>query len=157
MNILTLCIGKTDEKPLEELILKYEKRLPTHWNYARIEIPDLKNRKILSESQQKEKEAELILSKIQPTDYVILLDEKGKQYSSTAFANEIQLLMNQSVKQIVLVIGGPYGFADEVYKRANKKLSLSEMTFTHQMIRLFLVEQLYRAFAILQGKPYHHE
>lgn len=157
MNILTLCIGKTDEKPLEELISKYEKRLPSHWNYNRIEIPDLKNRKILSESQQKEKEAELILSKIQPTDYVILLDERGKQMSSTGFATEIQNLMNQSIKQIIFVIGGPYGFSDEVYKRANKKLSLSEMTFTHQMIRLFLVEQLYRAFAILQGKPYHHE
>jgi 23S rRNA (pseudouridine1915-N3)-methyltransferase len=157
MNFITLCIGKTDEKPLEELISKYEKRLPAHWNYNRIEIPDIKNRKILSESQQKEKEAELILSKINPTDYVILLDERGKQMSSTVFANEIQNWMNQSIKQIVFVIGGPYGFSDEVYKRANKKLSLSEMTFTHQMTRLFLVEQLYRAFAILQGKPYHHE
>lgn len=157
MNFITLCIGKTDEKPLEELILKYEKRLPSHWNYTRIEIPDLKNRKILSESQQKEKEAELILAKINPTDYVILLDERGKQMSSTRFSEELQILMNQSIKQIFFVIGGPYGFSDQVYARANKKLSLSEMTFTHQMIRLFLVEQLYRAFAILQGKPYHHE
>jgi 23S rRNA (pseudouridine1915-N3)-methyltransferase len=157
MNFVTLCIGKTDEKPLEELIVKYEKRLPAHWNYNRIEIPDIKNRKNLSESQQKEKEAELILSKISPMDYVILLDERGKQMSSTVFAHEIQNWMNQSIKQIVFVIGGPYGFSDEVYRRANKKLSLSEMTFTHQMIRLFLVEQLYRAFAILQGKPYHHE
>lgn len=157
MNILLICIGKTDEKPLEELISKYEKRLPSHWNYQRIEIPDLKNRKNLSESQQKEKEAELILAKINPTDFVILLDEKGKQQHSTVFAASIQELMNQSVKQIVFLIGGPYGFADEIYNRANRKLSLSQMTFTHQMVRLFLVEQLYRAFAILQGKPYHHE
>lgn len=157
MNIILICIGKTDEKPLEELISKYEKRLPSHWNYQRIEIPDLKNRKNLSESQQKEKEAELFFSKLVPNDYVILLDEKGKQQNSTSFANSIQDLMNQSVKQIVFLIGGPYGFSDEIYKRANRKLSLSEMTFTHQMVRLFLVEQLYRAFAILQGKPYHHE
>lgn len=157
MTIQIICIGKTDEKPLEELISKYEKRLPSHWNYQRIEIPDLKNRKNLSESQQKEKEAELILAKINPTDFVILLDEKGKQQHSTVFAASIQELMNQSVKQIVFLIGGPYGFADEIYNRANRKLSLSQMTFTHQMVRLFLVEQLYRAFAILQGKPYHHE
>ena len=157
MNIILICIGKTDEKPLEELIFKYEKRLPAHWNYQRIEIPDLKNRKNLSESQQKEKEAELFFSKLTTNDYVILLDEKGKQQNSSAFAESLQDLMNQSVKQIVFMIGGPYGFSDEIYKRANRKLSLSEMTFTHQMVRLFLVEQLYRAFAILQGKPYHHE
>lgn len=157
MNITLLSIGKTDEKPLEELIVKYEKRLPRHWNYQRIEIPDIKNRKNLSESQQKEREAESLLAKLDPTDYVILLDENGKQQTSTRFANEIQDLMNQSTRRLVFIIGGPYGFADEVYQRANRKLSLSEMTFTHQMVRLFLVEQLYRAFSILQGKPYHHE
>lgn len=157
MNLTTICIGKTDEIPLEELIRKYEKRLPQHWNYQRIEIPDIKNRKNLSEPQQKVKEAELILSKIQPNDYVILLDEKGKQMNSSLFAQELQILMNQSFKQIIFLIGGPYGFSDEVHKRANKKMSLSQMTFTHQMVRLFLAEQIYRAFTILQGKPYHHE
>lgn len=157
MTLHLICIGKTDEKPLEELISKYEKRLPSHWNYQRTEIPDLKNRKNLSESQQKEKEAELFFSKISGSDFVILLDEKGKQQSSTEFSQSIQEFMNQSVKQIVFLIGGPYGFSDEIYSRANRKLSLSEMTFTHQMVRLFLVEQLYRAFTILQGKPYHHE
>ena len=157
MNISLICIGKTDEKPIEELILKYEKRLPAHWNYQRIEIPDLKNRKNLSESQQQEKEAELILSKLGQSDFIILLDEKGKQMNSVGFAHRIQDLMNQSVKQLVFLIGGPYGFSDEVYKRANQKMSLSEMTFTHQMVRLFLTEQLYRAFSILQGKSYHHE
>lgn len=157
MNLITICIGKTDEKPLEELILKYEKRLPPNWNYQRFEIPDIKNRKILSEQQQKDKEAELILAKLLPTDYVILLDESGKSMNSTRFAEEIRQLMNQSVKQVVFLIGGPYGFSDAVYKRANRKLSLSEMTFTHQMVRLFLTEQIYRAFTILHGKPYHHE
>ncbi|MDD3771084.1 MAG: 23S rRNA (pseudouridine(1915)-N(3))-methyltransferase RlmH [Weeksellaceae bacterium] len=157
MTITLLCIGKTDEKPMEELILKYEKRLPQHWNYQRIEIPDLKNRKNLSESQQKEKEADLLQNKINSGDYVILLDEKGKQLNSVRFAQDLQELMNQSHKQIIFVVGGPYGFSEEIYQRANRKISLSEMTFTHQMVRLFLIEQLYRAFSILQGKPYHHE
>ena len=157
MNVILLSIGKTDEKALEELIQKFEKRLPPYWNFQRIEIPDIKNRKNLSESQQKVKEAELLLAKLQNTDYVILLDEKEKQLSSTEFASEIQNYMNQSVKQLVFLIGGPYGFSDEIYQRANRKLSFSKMTFTHQMIRLFVVEQLYRAFTILQGKPYHHE
>ena len=142
---------------MEELILKYEKRLPQHWNYQRIEIPDLKNRKNLSESQQKEKEADLLQNKINSGDYVILLDEKGKQLNSVRFAQDLQELMNQSHKQIIFVVGGPYGFSEEIYQRANRKISLSEMTFTHQMVRLFLIEQLYRAFSILQGKPYHHE
>lgn len=157
MNVILLCIGKTDEKSMEEMIVKYEKRLPKHWNYQRIEIPDPKNRKNLSESQQKTKEAESILSKIDSGDWVILMDERGKQWTSVHFANELQQFMNQSIKQLVFVIGGPYGFADEVYARANQKMSLSSMTFTHQMVRLFLTEQLYRAFAILQGNPYHHE
>jgi len=156
MNLITLCIGKTDEKPLEELILKYEKRLPQHWNYQRIEIPDIKNRKNLSEQQQKDKEAELILAKLQPTDYVILLDESGKQMSSAKFAEEIRQLMNQSVKQIVFLIGGPYGFSDEVYKRANRRLSFSQTTITHQMIRLFLPEQIYHPLTILPRKAKPH-
>lgn len=157
MNITLICIGKTDEQSLEELISKYEKRLPNHWNYKRIEIPDIKNRKNLSETQQKEKEAENILAKLDPTDYIVLLDERGKQWNSIQFSSEIQNWMNQSIRHIVFVIGGPYGFSEQIYKRAILKLSLSKMTFTHQMIRLFLVEQLYRAFSILQGKPYHHE
>src|SRR5690606_37047519 len=107
--------------------------------------------------QQNDKEVEAFLSKLQPTDYVILLDELGKQMNSTKIANEIQNLMNQSVKQVVFLIGGPYGFTETIYKRANRKLTLSDMTFTHQMVRLFLTEQIYRAFTILHGKPYHHE
>ena len=157
MNFITICIGKTDEKSMEELILKYEKRLPIHWNYQRIEIPDLKNRKILSEQQQKEKEANLILSKLQSTDFVLVLDEKGKHFTSNEFANELQNLMNQSYKQVVFIIGGPYGFSERIYDRANQEIAFSKMTFTHQMIRLFLTEQIYRASTILLGKPYHHE
>lgn len=157
MTIRLICIGKTDEQQLEELIRKYEKRLPAYWNFQRIEIPDIKNRKNLSESQQKQKEAELISSKIESGSYVILLDEKGKQQSSQAFADEILNHTNRSVRQLDFIIGGPYGFDESIYKRANQKLSLSKMTFTHQMVRLFMVEQLYRAFTILQGKSYHHE
>lgn len=157
MNILLIWIGKTDEKPIEELVQKYEKRLPAYWNYQRIEIPDVKNRKNLSESQQKEKEAALILEKTDASDFIILLDENGKPMNSMEFAEDINQRMNQSVKRLVYVIGGPYGFAPEIYQRANTRLSLSKMTFTHQMVRLFFTEQLYRAFTILQGKPYHHE
>ena len=157
MNITTICIGKTDEKAIEMLLQKYENRLPSHINYQRIEIPDIKNRKNLSEIQQKQKEAEQILSKIVNTDFVIILDEKGKQPTSKQFADDIQNYMNQSVKNLVFVIGGPYGFDESVYNRGNKNMSLSNMTFTHQMVRLFLTEQIYRGFSILQGKPYHHE
>lgn len=157
MNILLIWIGKTDEKPIEELVQKYEKRLPAYWNYQRIEIPDVKNRKNLSESQQKEKEAALILEKTDASDFIILLDENGKPMNSMEFAEDINQRMNQSVKRLVYVIGGPYGFAPEIYQRANARLSLSKMTFTHQMVRLFFTEQLYRAFTIFQGKPYHHE
>lgn len=157
MKITLLCIGKTDEVHLVKLMQKYEKRLPNYINYERIELPDLKNSKNLSEIQQKSKEGELILSRIEPVDYLVLLDEKGKQFTSRSFSDELQNYMNQSVKHLVFVIGGPYGFDESVYERANKKISLSSMTFTHQMARLFLIEQIYRAFTILQGKPYHHE
>lgn len=157
MNIVLLCVGKTDEKSIEELLVKYENRLPSYWNYQRLEIPNIKNRKNLSESQQKEKEAELIREKLQPGDYLILLDENGKSLSSVEFSSRLQSLMNQAVKRTVFVVGGPYGFDKSLYKRMNLKLSLSKMTFTHQMVRLFFTEQLYRAFTILQGQPYHHE
>lgn len=157
MNLTTICIGKTDEKQIEELISKYENRLPPHWNYRRIEIPDVKNRKNLSEQQQKDKEAEAILQKLQTSDFVVLLDERGKQLNSIEFSEFIQESTNKSVKNLVFIIGGPYGFSKKIYDRANQKISLSKMTFTHQMIRLFLTEQIYRSFTILQGKSYHHE
>ena len=119
-------------------------------------IPDLKKTKHLSESQQKQKEGDLILSKLNPTDVLILLDENGKQLDSVGFSQYLQKHMNSGIKQLVFVIGGPYGFSPEVYQKANGKLSLSKMTFSHQMIRLFVIEQLYRGFTILRNEPYHH-
>ena len=157
MEIKLLTIGKTDNKQLVELISNYEKRLKHYIKFSLEIIPDIKNVKNLSEKQQKEKEGTLILKKISSTDYLILLDENGKQLDSVAFANYLQKHMNSGVKQIVLVIGGPYGFSNEVYNKAHAKLSLSKMTFSHQMVRLFMVEQIYRGFTILKNEPYHHK
>ena len=157
MNIRLLAIGKTDNKALQTLIDDYTKRLSFYVKFDLEIIPDIKNVKNLSEAQQKEKEGELILSKITPTDHLILLDENGKTFSSVGFSDFLQKKMNAGIKTLVFVIGGPYGFDESVYNRGNKKMSLSNMTFTHQMVRLFLTEQIYRGFSILQGKPYHHE
>ena len=157
MEIKLLTIGKTDNKQLVELISNYEKRLKHYIKFSLEIIPDIKNVKNLSEKQQKEKEGTLILKKISSTDYLILLDENGKQLDSIAFANYLQKHMNSGVKQIVFVIGGPYGFSNEVYNKAHAKLSLSKMTFSHQMVRLFMVEQIYRGFTILKNEPYHHK
>ena len=120
-------------------------------------IPDIKNAKSLSEIQQKQKEGELILSKISATDHLILLDENGKSFNSVGFANELQKKMNAGIKTLVFVIGGPYGFSEEVYNKAKGKISLSAMTFSHQMVRLFVIEQIYRGFTILRNEPYHHQ
>jgi 23S rRNA (pseudouridine1915-N3)-methyltransferase len=119
-------------------------------------IPDIKNTKNLSEEQQKQKEGELILKKVNTSDVLILLDENGKQFSSIEFANYLQKHMNSGIKQLVFVIGGPYGFSTDLYNRAQGKISLGKMTFSHQMVRLFVVEQLYRGFTILRNEPYHH-
>src|SRR5690606_5246920 len=119
-------------------------------------IPDLKNAKNLSEDQQKQKEGELILAKTQTSDVLILLDENGTQQDSVGFSEYLQKHMNSGIKQLIFVIGGPYGFSQEVYQKASGKISLSKMTFSHQMIRLFMIEQLYRAFTILKNEPYHH-
>ncbi len=156
MTIKLLAIGKTDSKPLNLLIDEYIKRLGFYVKFDLEIIPDIKNAKNLSEPQQKQKEGELILSKTKPTDVLILLDENGKQFSSVGFSNYLQKHMNSGIKQLVFVIGGPYGFSDEVYQKANGKISLSKMTFSHQMIRLFFIEQLYRGFTILRNEPYHH-
>jgi len=157
MKIKLLAIGKTDDKNLQTLIETYQNRLKHYINFELEIIADIKNVKNLSEVQQKEKEGELILSKLTPTDQLILLDEKGKEYRSLDFSEFLQKKMNSGIKQLVLVIGGPYGFSEAVYKKAKGKISLSKMTFSHQMIRLFVVEQLYRAFTILKNEPYHHE
>ncbi len=156
MTIKLLAIGKTDSAELQQLIGLYEKRLAHYVNFSLALIPDLKKTKNLSEQQQKEKEGELILKQLTPTDVLILLDENGKQFNSIDFSAYLQKKMNSGIKQLVFVIGGPYGFSDAVYKTAVGKISLSKMTFSHQMVRLFMVEQVYRAFTILKNEPYHH-
>jgi 23S rRNA (pseudouridine1915-N3)-methyltransferase len=156
MNIRLLAIGKTDNKSLQSLIDEYTKRLSFYIKFELEVIPDIKNVKNLSETQQKEKEGELILSKISATDQLILMDENGSTFSSVAFSDYLQKKMNGGIKTLVFVIGGPYGFSEEVYKKAQGKVSLSEMTFSHQMVRLFVIEQLYRGFTILKNEPYHH-
>lgn len=157
MQITLIAIGKTDNTDLERLIAIYEKRLQHYVKFQLQVIPDIKNSKNLSEAQQKEKEGELILGQIQNSDVLVLLDEKGKQYTSVEFSQFLQKKMNSGIKNLVLVIGGPYGFSDAVYNRSNGKISLSKMTFSHQMVRLFFVEQLYRGFTILRNEPYHHQ
>lgn len=156
MKILLLVIGKTDDEYLITGIKKYVGRLGHYVSFELKEIPDIRNRKTLSEEQQKKSESFLLLSQFQAGDYVILLDENGKQFTSVEFSENIEKLMASGNKRIVFVIGGPYGFSQEVYAKANAKMSLSPMTFSHQMVRLIFVEQLYRAFTILKGEPYHH-
>lgn len=157
MKIKLLAIGKTDDKNLQQLIATYEGRLKHYIKFELEIIPDLKNVKNLSEAEQKEKEGVLILKRTNPTDQLILLDEKGVMHNSKEFASFMQKKMNSGIKQMVMVIGGPYGFSNAVYQKAQGKISLSKMTFSHQMIRLFVVEQIYRAFTILKNEPYHHE
>ncbi|MBP9849147.1 MAG: 23S rRNA (pseudouridine(1915)-N(3))-methyltransferase RlmH [Flavobacterium sp.] len=157
MNIRLLTIGKTDNKSLQTLIDDYTKRLSFYVKFDLEIIPDIKNVKNLSEAQQKEKEGELILSKITTTDHLILLDENGKTFSSVGFSDFLQKKMNAGTKTLVFVIGGPYGFSETVYQKAQGKVSLSEMTFSHQMVRLFVIEQIYRGFTILRNEPYHHQ
>lgn len=156
MTIKLIAIGKTDNADLQSLMDDYIKRLGFYIKFSIEIIPDIKNVKNLSEEQQKQKEGELILSKLSATDVLILLDENGKQLDSVHFSEYLQKHMNSGIKQLVFVIGGPYGFSKEVYEKSNGKLSLSKMTFSHQMIRLFFIEQLYRGFTILRNEPYHH-
>lgn len=157
MKITLLTVGKTEDKYLKEGIEKYFNRLKHYVSFRTIELPELKNTKHLSEDQQKEKEAELILKNIAAPDHLILLDERGNEFTSVQFSGFLNKKMLGSVQHLVFVVGGPYGFSGKIYDRANDKISLSRMTFSHQMIRLFFVEQLYRAFTILKGEPYHHE
>lgn len=157
MRINLICIGKTDDKEILTLIKYYQNRLPKHWNFEITEIPDVKNAKNLSPELLKKEEGKLFLSLTENSDYLVLLDEKGRQFTSREFSNKIDHWMNTSVKKVSFFIGGAYGFSEEIYERANEKIALSKMTFTHQMIRLFFVEQIYRADQILQGKPYHND
>lgn len=157
MKIKLVVVGKTDLSYLQEGIQVYHKRIPHYLPFDYVIIPDLKNTRKLSEEQQKEKEGELILGQIKPADELILLDERGQNFRSTEFARFLEKKTLGGVKTLVFVIGGPYGFSQEVYQKASGKVSLSKMTFSHQLIRLIFSEQLYRALTIIKGEPYHHE
>ncbi len=157
MKIKLIQIGKTDNSHLKNLIEVYQSRIKQFVTFESIVIQDIKNAKNLSSNIRKQKEGELILSKLSTLDFVILLDEKGREFSSREFADFLQKRMNSGIKNLVFVIGGAYGFSEAVYKRANQKIALSKMTFSHQLIRLIFAEQLYRAYAIINNHPYHND
>ena len=156
MKITLLVIGKTDAKYLIEAIDEYKNRLVHYLPFEMTVLPDIKNVRNLSEAQQKEREGEQILKALQPGDYLVLLDENGREFTSVQFASYIDKKMQTVPKRLVFVIGGPYGFSEAVYRSAQEKISLSKMTFSHQMVRLIFVEQIYRAMTILNNEPYHH-
>lgn len=156
MKITLLVVGKTTSAQVESLIQEYQKRLTHYLPFALQVIPELKNTKALTPDQQKQAEGELILRAVAQSADLVLLDEHGKEFRSIEFADYMQKKMS-SGRDVVFVVGGPYGFSEAVYQRANGKISLSKMTFSHQMVRLFFVEQIYRAMTILRGEPYHHE
>ena len=157
VKIELIIVGKTDVDWIKEGFEVYQKRLSHYINFNVTVIPDIRNRKNLAQEQQKEQEGILILKQLQASDFVILLDENGKQFDSIQFSDFLQKKMNSGIKRLVFVIGGPYGFSSHLHQKANQKISLSKMTFSHQMVRPFFVEQLYRAFSILNNEPYHHQ
>lgn len=157
MKVKLICCGKTVDSFLTEGELNYQNRLKHYFSFERIDLPDLKNTKNLSEEQIKEEEGKRILKEIQPNQELILLDERGKNFSSVEFAGFLTNHFNYNQRDIIFLIGGPYGFSEKVYERANAKMSLSKMTFSHQMVRMIFLEQLYRAATIIKGEPYHHE
>lgn len=156
MKALLILVGKTRDKLYSHAIDDYKGRIGHYVPFEIVTIPELKNTSSLTEQQQKDKEGEMILSHIQPSDMVVLLDERGVEQRSMEFAKWLQKMQN-TVRRLIFVIGGPYGFSSDVYRRANHQVSLSKMTFSHQMVRLIFVEQLYRACTIIKGEPYHHE
>lgn len=156
-KIVILSVGKTDSSGIESLVSEYYKRTSRYVAVEELMVPDIKRRKVLSEEEQKKQEGALILSKIQPGDWLVLLDERGKERSSSEMAMWLNQHFNSTAKRLVFVVGGPYGFSSEVYAAANEKVSLSQLTLTHQMVRLFLAEQIYRWVSIIKGLPYHHE
>ena len=157
MNIELIVVGKTDSKEVTALVDMYTKRINFYNRFNITYIPYIRNSKNLSEAQQKTAEGEAILRLLDESDRVVLLDEKGSEFRSVEYADWLQKRMNSGVKRLVFIIGGPYGFSPEVYARSNEKISLSKMTFSHQIIRAIFTEQLYRAFSILHNSPYHHE
>ena len=156
MKVTLLVVGKTTDSHIEALINDYQKRLTHYLPFTLQVIPELKNTKALTPEQQKQAEGELILKALSANVDLILLDEHGKEFRSVEFADYLQKRMS-SGRDVVFTVGGPYGFSEAVYQRANGKISLSKLTFSHQMVRLFFVEQIYRAMTILRGEPYHHE
>ena len=156
MKTELIVVGKTTDKPFAAAISDYIERIGHYMPFGMTVIPELKNTKSLSEEQQKEREGELILRLLQPADTVVMLDERGTERRSTDFASWLQK-KQQTARRLVFIIGGPYGFSPAVYQRANEQISLSRMTFSHQMIRLIFTEQIYRACTIIRGEPYHHE
>lgn len=157
MKIILLSVGKTDNKQFAQLVDEYRKRVNYYIPFETQIVPDIKNRKNISEKEQKTLEGNLLLKSLLPTDYVVLLDDKGKQFSSVEFAGYLERKSHTVPKRLIFMIGGPYGFSQEIYDAANEKISLSKMTYTHQMVRLIFAEQLYRAMTILHNEPYHHE
>lgn len=157
MKITLLCVGRTQYEPFKEGIDRYIKRIPHYVPIEYVELPDVKTTAALTEQKQKEQEGKTLLSKLNNSDYVVLLDERGREYTSRQFSEFIQSKMVSLPGRLVFIVGGPYGFSEEVYARANSKLSLSKMTFPHELVRLFFVEQIYRAMSIMRGEPYHHD
>ena len=157
VKILLLVIGNTDKKYMKEGIDDYVKRIPFYVPFEMKIIPDLKNRSSLSLDLQKEKEGQLILNQVSTGDFVVLLDEHGEEFTSAGFSGWIEKKMIAGTRQLVFVIGGPYGFSNMVYQRSDIKIALSKLTFSHQMVRLIFVEQVYRAMTIIKNEPYHHE
>lgn len=156
MNIDLIVVGKTNFNYVSEAVDLYAGRLKKYINFNIVVIPDIKNAKNLSSSELKTKEGELLVAQLTKYDHIVLLDEKGKEFTSVDFAQWLNKKMITGYKRICLVIGGAYGFSDAVYSITNEKISLSKMTFSHQMIRMLIVEQIYRGFTILNGEPYHH-
>lgn len=157
MQIELIVVGKTDSKEVTALVEMYQKRVNHYCRFSITTLPDLRNTKNLSPQQQNQSEGERILAQLTESDYVVLLDERGAEFRSVEFSEWIRKRMVSGLKRLIFVIGGPYGFSEEVYKRANQQISLSKMTFSHQIVRAIFTEQIYRAFTILNNEPYHHE
>ena len=157
MEITLLSVGKISSQWIQEGINLFKSRIQNYIKFSTVIIPDIKNTRFLSIENQKEEEGKLIMEQINSSDFVVLMDEKGKEYTSREFADWMQKQMNSGKKRILIIIGGPYGFSKGLYQRANSLIALSKMTFTHEMAKLVLTEQIYRGLTILRGEPYHHD
>lgn len=157
MTIRLICIGKTKQSFIQEGEAYYDNKLRHYIRFEKLELPDIKQAKNLSFEEIKQAEGKRIMEQLEANDIVVLLDERGNEFRSTAFSKFLQQQMNKGLKRLVFVIGGAYGFSEDLYKRSQFKLSLSQMTFSHEMVRMLFIEQVYRAFTILKGEPYHHE